>query len=147
MHGIDAQRADGVRAQLENVSLAKKSIAGAARGAPSQLMQAAFARGSAALLATSPRQEGQCGGVERVEHEEARDWLFLYGIRSPGIGKRGPSFFPWRPSCSFLPPPRSRAVVGSTRFGAQFRDRGKETVQEIQVPLPDSQVSTSPTGQ
>ena len=69
MHGMDAQRADGMRAQLENVSLAKKSIAGAARGAPSQLMEAAFARGSAASLATPPRQEGQAGRVERVEHE------------------------------------------------------------------------------
>ena len=131
MHGMDAQRADGVRAQLENVSLAKKNIAGAARGAPSQLMEAGFARGSAASLPTPPRQEGQCGRVERVEHEEAPHWLFLYGIRSPGIGKKGSFFLPWRPSCSFLPPPRSRVVLGATRIGARSRDREEETAQGI----------------
>ena len=70
MHGIDAQWVDGMRAQAETFLLAKKSIASAARGAPLQLMEAAFARGSAASLATSPRQEGQAGRVERVEHEE-----------------------------------------------------------------------------
>ena len=70
MCGIDAQRVDGMWARLEKCSLAKKSIGSAARGAPSQLMGAAFARGSATSLATLPREEGQCGRVERVEHEE-----------------------------------------------------------------------------
>ena len=69
MHGIDAQRADGARTRPENLQACEKNIANAARGAPSQLMEAAFARGSAASPATYPRQEGQAGGVERVEHE------------------------------------------------------------------------------
>ena len=70
MHGIDAQWVDGMRAQAETFLRAKKSITSAARGAPLQLMEAAFARGSAASLATSPRQEGQAGRVERVEQKK-----------------------------------------------------------------------------
>ena len=70
MAGGDALATGYVTAEPQACKQARESFGRAASGAPSQLMGAAFARGSATSLATLPRQEGQCGRVERVEHEE-----------------------------------------------------------------------------
>ena len=49
---------------------ARQSFASAVGGTPSQSSEAAFVHGLVVSLSASPHQEGQYGGVERVERED-----------------------------------------------------------------------------
>ena len=48
---------------------ARQSFASAVGGTPSQSSEAAFVHGLVVSLSASPHQEGQSGGVERVERD------------------------------------------------------------------------------